>query len=203
MDPLDSLLQRPRSYYNVDGVGEMSAGFTLLGFAALGLLQVQSPQDAIWHRIYVVFVFIAAVLAISHYGGKAIKDHITYPRTGFVAYQKRVAFGRWILGALFGILTVVLIAFATKRHWRLGNSASWFGVLFAAAYARHFAMRVQWKWAVFCVLILGSLVFALFPDGQVSGTAWWLSFLCWGATLLVSGGISFWLYLRRTQASAQ
>lgn len=82
MNQLDSLLQRPKAYYNVDGVGEMSGGFTLLGFAALGLLQVQSPQGAVWHRIYVVFIFIAAVLAISHYGGKAIKDHITYPGPG-------------------------------------------------------------------------------------------------------------------------
>jgi len=33
--------------------------------------------------------------------------------------------------------------------------------------------------------------------------AYWLTFAVFGAVMMVSGGISFWLYLRHTQAPVQ
>src|ERR1019366_6838516 len=89
MDQIESLLQRPKLYNNIDGVGELGMGFMLLGFALLMWLQVHSPGSAIWHKVYVVLPLILLLGSIIDQGSKAIKRHITYPRTGFVEYKKR------------------------------------------------------------------------------------------------------------------
>src|ERR1035441_463118 len=88
MDQVGSLLDRPKLYYNIDGVGELRGGFTMLGFALLMWLQAHSPSGAIWHQMYAFVVYMAVMFSIIHYGTKAIKNHITYPPTGFVEYRK-------------------------------------------------------------------------------------------------------------------
>jgi hypothetical protein len=70
----------------------------------------------------------------------------------------------------------------------------------------------QWKWAVAGVVALGSIVIAVLPadvvgavGGGTSATyrgAFLLTMMLYGAVLLISGGISFWLYLRHTEAPA-
>lgn len=48
MDQVQNLLGRPKEYYNVDGVGELSIGFMCLGFALLGWLQLHAPRGSAW-----------------------------------------------------------------------------------------------------------------------------------------------------------
>jgi hypothetical protein len=56
MDQVERLMQRPKLYNNIDGVGELGMGFMLLCFALLEWLQINSPASAIWHRVYVLFL---------------------------------------------------------------------------------------------------------------------------------------------------
>src|ERR1022692_2144358 len=100
MDQVGSILDRPKLYYNIDGVGELGGGFTMLGFALLMWLQAHSPSGAIWHQMYAFVVYMAVMFSIIHYGTKAIKNHITYPRTGFVEYRKRDRVRPGIMAAL-------------------------------------------------------------------------------------------------------
>jgi hypothetical protein len=74
----------------------------------------------------------------------------------------------------------------------------------------------RWKWVVVLAQVIGSLLIALLPEdltaalsGGSSLPAWFSAssagaFLLWlmlyGTLLLISGAISFWLYLRHTQA---
>jgi hypothetical protein len=79
------------------------------------------------------------------------------------------------------------------------------GLLSAVSYAYAFARTVRWKWAIVWVLALGSVAIAVLP-ADVVGRSWQGAFILimmlYGAVLLVSGGISFWLYLRYTEAPA-
>ena len=208
MDQVGNLLHRPRLYYNVDGLGELGASVMCLGFALLLWLLMRSPADSIWHRIS-FFAFVGLALLI-RYGTKAVKTRITYPRTGFVQYRARDS--RWrpaVLGAAGGAATAVGLSIALRRHWNLTTPAALFGLLFAATYAYHFARTIRWKWAVAGIVALGSVAIAVLPEdviGAVANHSWQGAFVLtmtlYGAVLSISGGISFWLYLRHTEAPA-
>src|ERR1039458_8892619 len=117
MDQVGSILDRPKLYYNIDGVGELGGGFTMLGFALLMWLQAHSPSGAIWHQMYAFVIYMAVMLSIIHYGSKAIKERITYPRTGFVEYRKRDRVRPGIMAALVAPLALVGLFVARRYHW--------------------------------------------------------------------------------------
>jgi len=210
MEQIETLLNRPKAYYNIDGVGELAMGFMCLSFALLMWLQANAPKESAWHGMPVFIIYMGSLCLILHYGPKAIKKHITYPRTGFVQYRARDS--RWrpaIIGAVAGAAVSAGVAIALRRHWNLTTPAALIGLLFAACYANGFARTVRWKWAVAGVVALGSVAIAMLPPdfvGAVAKPLWRGAFILtmtlYGAVLLVSGGISFWLYLRHTEAPA-
>ena len=210
MEQIESLLNRPKAYYNIDGVGELAMGFMCLGYGLLMWLQANAPKDSVWHGMPAFIIYFGLMCLILHYGPKAIKKHITYPRTGFVQYRARDT--RWrpmILGAVVAAAMTAGLAVALRRHWNLTTPASLIGLLFAASYAYRIARTVRWKWAVVWVVALGSVAIAVLPAdlvGALADHSWQGAFMLimmlYGAVLLVSGGISFWLYLRHTEAPA-
>jgi len=219
--PAGNYAKHPLWYNNIDGVGELGIGFMLLAFGFLQWMQVHTPRDSAWHQMYLFFVYLALMCSIIHYGTKAIKKRITYPRTGFVEYRKRDTVWRpMILGALVSILFSAVLVLGLRSHRDLKTLAAVvIGLLFTGSYARGIARTVRWKWIVAVVMALGFLTIALLPDSMVETLAggsalsagippapagvFLLSFLFYGTVLLVSGGISFWLYLRHTQPLAE
>jgi hypothetical protein len=208
-------LHRPRLYYNVDGLGELGASVMCLGFALLLWLLMRSPADSIWHRIS-FFAFVGLALLI-RYGTKAVKTRITYPRTGFVEYRRQ-----WhtsAIAAALGALGTVGLAVGFRRHWDMSMLASLTGLVFAASYGYNFARAVRWKWVIVGAIAVATFVIAFLPAdvlralgsespvahpdrAKLLGTIL-LSLMAYATMLLISGGISFWLYLRHTQAPAQ
>ena len=157
MDQIGSLLERPKAYYNIDGVGEMGIGFMLLSFGLLGWFQVHAPLHSAWHSMWVLFIWVGLMLLIVNYGSTAIKHRITYPRTGFVEYRKRDAV--WLpafIGAAVAAPISVGASFALRGHWDMTAPVLLFGLFLAAVYAYGFARTVRWKWAVACAMAWGS-----------------------------------------------
>lgn len=218
MNQIQSFLERPKTYYNIDGVGELGMGFMCLGFSLLAWLQLHTPSTAVWHRMYTFVIYVAVMCSTIRYGSKAIKNHVTYRRTGFVEYRKRdrvwVAVAAFIFSALVGFGLMV----AVRRHWVISVPGSFVGLLLAAGYVR-IAKTNAWKWAVFAAMVAGALVIGALPPDLVEAFAngsslnsaipakvvgaYWLTFVVYGALLMISGAISFWLYVRDTQPPAQ
>jgi hypothetical protein len=220
MDQIGSLLDRPKAYYNIDGVGELGIGFMCLGYALLQWIQVRSPEASFWNSMYMLFLYVGLMCSVIHYGSKAIKKHITHPRTGFVRYRTMDTVWRPATIALIvSAPASVGLFIAIRSHWDLTTPASLIGLLLAASYAHGIARTVRWKWAVAWAMAAGSLVIAVLPAdlvGAVANHSWitkqfpaklvgafLFTFTLYGTMLLVSGGISFWLYLRHTQPLAQ
>ena len=216
MDQFGTLLDRPKSYNNIDGVGELGIGFMCLSFVLLIWLQLHTPADSVWNQMYTLFIFGGLLSSALHFGTKAIKKHITYPRTGFVAYRKRDTTWRPLLIAVpVSVLGSVALVMAARWHWDTGL-VSLFGLLFAASYARGFARLVRWKWAVASAMALGALLIAILPADLVAAPAsrlstssklppqllgaFLISMAFYGMLLSLSGAVSFWLYLHHTQA---
>ncbi|SPF33021.1 membrane hypothetical protein [Candidatus Sulfopaludibacter sp. SbA4] len=219
-DPAGIYAKHPLWYNNIDGVGELGMGFMLLGLGLLGWLGIHAPKGTFWNQGYANLIFLGVMSAVIHYGNKAIKQRITYSRTGFVEYRKRDTVWRpMILGALFAILFSFVLKEALRPHRDLKTLAAVvIGLLFTGSYAYSIARTVRWKWMVVPVLALGFLTIALLPADLVEAVAnhsrasgmppallgiCLLSFLFYGAVLLVSGAISFSLYLRHNQPPAE
>jgi hypothetical protein len=225
MDQVEGLLKRPTAYYNIDGTGELGMCFLCLGYALIMWLQLHTPKDSIWNQMYLLFIWVGLMVAIIHFGTKAIKNHITYPRTGFVAYRTQNRIWTAIIASVTGALASVGLALAVHSHRHIVLPVFFIGLLFAAGYAFGIARSggvnalFRWKWAVVLAQVIGSLVIALLPEDLTAALACGASvpagfsasgagaFLLWlmmyGTLLLISGAISFWLYLRHTQAPAK
>src|SRR5579863_7955022 len=159
MDQIASLLERPRLYKNIDGLGELGGSALCLGLALVLWLRMHFPADSLWHRTS-SFVGLALILLIP-YGAKAIKMRITYPRTGFVEYR-RPLHTQAIAGTL-GALTTVGLAITFRRHWDISALISLAGLAFAAACGYHFAMALRWKWVIVGAMAAASLAIGLLP----------------------------------------
>jgi len=220
MGQTSSLLNRPRSYYNVDGVGELGIGFMCLGFAFMSWMQLRTPEHSLWNKPYTVMAFILAMSSVIKYGSEAIKKRITYPRTGFVEYRKRDTV--WIpltVGAVVAAAIAVLLSIAGRAHWEHVSPGSLIGLFLAASYAYGVARTVPWKWIVAIAMTIASVWMALLPPERIAAViahswiarqlppkavgAFLIDITLYGVLLLLSGGISFVLYLRRTQAPAE
>ena len=215
MAEIENLLARPKAYYNIDGVGELGIGFMCLGYALLAWLQMHTLKESFWNQFYVFLIYVGLMSTIIHYGSKAIKKHITYPRTGFVQY--RLLPTLWLPVAVALAVSAGSVAFlrALRTHWELTTPASLMGLLLAASYAHGIARAVRWKWTVVCAMALGSLALAMLPAHLAEAPArhswvttvfparavgvFWLTMVVYGTLLLISGGVSFVLYMRHTQ----
>ena len=215
MDPVQSLLERPKAYYNIDGVGELSIGFMCLSFAIFAWLQAHAPARSAWHGTPAFLIYMTAMCAILHYGSQAIKNRITYPRTGFVDYKPRDKY--WIpaiLGGAASLAFSIVLWLAVRRHWELSAAGTFAGALLALSYIR-IALTVRWKWLVFVLMLAATFAIAVIPAETLETFAnhqslssavparavgaYWLDFIAYGILLLVSGGISMIVYLRHTQ----
>ena len=217
MDQVSSMVAQPKLYYNIDGVGELAVGVMCLGFAFLQWEQIRSPEGAVWHSMWVFGIYFGSLFAMLHYGTKTVKERITYPRTGFVEYRRSdtVVWPAVIAGvAAPAVLGMIIVA--GKLHWDTAALAALMGPGMAFGYARGFARTSPWKWSVAVAIALCSLL-ALIPVDSVAnltGTTARLVPLArfvvvemrlmaaFGGILAISGGISFWLYLRHTQPPA-
>ena len=206
---LQNYLELPKRYNNIDGTGEMAMGLMGLGFTFLNYLSSVLPKDSIWrHGLPSVVLVLGGLLplfGVLYWGPKAIKKHITWPRTGYVAY--RVGGKSWwtIIAAAAVLATGVhcLMRFDRWHDWR---SLSWMGnvVVFAVGYGywiRRFSREHSWKWFVLLFMVLGLFAIALIAPAGFKGL--WrpmFAFVC--LTWIGSGAATLYLYIQHAQQPA-
>lgn len=144
---IDSALKRARGYWFVDGFTEMAAGGLFILLAAILLISRNASQASFpaW------FLSVAGEVSIAKFVGILVavlilwwlKDHFTYPRTGFVR-SKRVTVGQililirnailFLLFPIFGLLGISLLLASANSV--LASLPAWFpfslGLIWAA-----------------------------------------------------------------------
>jgi hypothetical protein len=223
MENIERLLDRPRNYYNIDGVAELGMGFFMLSFSVLYWIMLHTPESSLWHSIYVLVAFMTVTSIVVNYGCNAIKKHITYPRTGFVEYRPTYKTVKgWVRIAISSCAAALISAgmvLAIKHRFSISTLVSLYGLPLAVGYrfrARKMYLNLRWKWIVFLAMVAASFAITLLPAGLLDslaghthmGTvltsqalgAFWLTWVVYGALILLSGGTTFYLYLHSTQA---
>lgn len=199
-EPIDQAANRARRYWYIDGLNEILFGglCILLGF----YFQVQDTlQLSSWLRQMLEAGLVLFIIVIAFGLSKLVnllKARITYPRTGYIGYRRPSAVRRLVTGllaaAIASVLSAVLMIAPAGLDWMAGLT----GLLLAAVWL-FLAWRFQLsRFLALSLVSLGGGVFlALAQPDKVAGLA--AMYFLEGATLLVSGGLTFWVYLRRTQ----
>jgi hypothetical protein len=152
---IDSALKRARGYWFVDGFTEMAAGGLFILLAGILLFSGNTPQSSFpaW------FLSVAGEISIAKLIGILaaililwwLKDHFTYPRTGFVrgkrvtATQVLVIIRNVILFLflpIFGLLAASLLIASAGSV--LSSMPAWFPVGLGLIWAVVYVLAGEW-----------------------------------------------------------
>ena len=104
--------RRARQYWYDDGLTEIGAGCIFLAIGALFLAESFFPKGSLpasFSAIGIVLLVAGGIWIVS-WGVKAAKARITYPRTGYVRYQRRQRSRRQrLIAAASGIAVAVAV----------------------------------------------------------------------------------------------
>lgn len=209
---IQNYVKRPGRYSNVDGTGDIFFGVMYLGFALNSYLQSILPADSIWtnkwHGLVFMQVVLLSVWGLAWWGSKAIKNHITYPRTGYVAYGRDAK--SQTLTMLLAVVVSAAVAAGLVLIMRFGQThvavnLSRLGMLSVQAATYAFwvfatSREHRWKFLMVILMALGSLTLSY--AGWSRDRFDLVAILFFGFTWLASGGITLYLYIRRTHAPA-
>ena len=210
-DELQDFLGRPHRYDNIDGTGEMFMGLMILGFALAGCLEESlSAHASRWMHGVVIYGVMIPVFVFGYWIRRVIKNHYTWPRTGYAAFP-RVGGKSWWIGMVAVLVISALLAagFAclslfARRNDAINLPRMCMLVVLAAAYAIWvFRMGGEhlWKWLIVIFMALGLVAIALIIPGDVHALFRPVA-LCVGVVWLASGGATLCSYIRHNQPPA-
>jgi len=204
------LTARPKRYNNIDGTGEMGMGVMMLGFALIAYLQSILPAG--WRGkhdpvgMLLLFGGMFAVLGLIKWGTKAIKKHITWPRTGYVAYRRdgKAWWTTYVVPAVGGAVIAAGFVFLMRQPHMMNLTRMVYLTIIVGSHAvfiYRFGREHPWKWLVLAFTALGLLVIGLVVPGDIS--EWGPPVLLFlGLVWLASGGATLFSYILRTQPPA-
>lgn len=206
IDPLKDVTRRTERYWYEDGLWEISFGLVYAAMAGyyilvqrLGWFQLVGPLSLI-----TPFMQVIVMLGIFWIGGKLVKylkEHITYPRTGYVSYRKpatqsriRRIFLAGLISAVVAAVVATMASFSTlQNQMPLIVSLPMAGAL---VYLGHrFGLLRMYVIAALMVLA-GYIVSMLALDRD---TVIGLFFGVLAVLLIVSGLLTLTVYLIRTR----
>jgi hypothetical protein len=119
---VDDLMRKSKSYWYEDGLVETLAGLFFVVIGALLLADWAAPPEAAYRCIFAPGLMV--ITAIWILGGRYtinwLKERITYPRTGYVAYQRQKhskAVPRAVMaGVISAALSLAMVSSALYRQ---------------------------------------------------------------------------------------
>jgi len=205
-NPIDEYAKRTMRYWYVDGLAEIAGGVVVLLLALVfligGWMEPGPTTDFFLALGQPAIVLVGALVARKIVG--RIKERVTYPRTGYVAYRRpRSRRGLRLIALTIGIAAVFGVLFAVIANliairWLPGISGAVIALLLAyMAYEN--GIRRFYYMAAF-TLFLGLLVVSMgVPDTYTSS----LFFGGFGVGWIVSGAVTLRNYLRTTKPAEQ
>jgi hypothetical protein len=197
-DPIDKLITRTRQTFYTDGLWELLAGCISLGGGLLLLISPPGNSGAILFGAYILALFSLYSM---------VKRRLVYPRSGYAVYKGQglkayisVILKRAVLLTILTGLFLILSAQNTvmPQAWLVLLLGIFIGIGWIWQGIRLRILRLMLLGVI--TLLIGAALspFLDLASGQslsVSDRISWY-FLLLGAAFLISGGITFWKYLR-------
>ena len=194
---IKEIMQRPYRYFYEDGIAEIAVGGL---FLALGLsLQAVEAAQSISALVIVVAIGLpllaicGGILLKKVVGG--LKEHVTYPRTGYVSYKsKEPSRGRWLISGAALVFTVVLM-FIPERFSQISIAEG--GMLFIILSYMGYRIGMKRFYLIGAIAALIGLAAAFLTTGDIPGST--ATFGGTGIVMIISGVIVLSLYLRKNR----
>lgn len=117
---LTNLARRPIRYWTIDGVPELMLGVLWIVWGGAWVIGQQIPHEWPWRAYWLV---VAPALALSglafNASTRALKERITFPRAGYVAWRRPEGRAAYRMGA-----AIVLVAAAVALFTRVAGKAN-------------------------------------------------------------------------------
>ena len=200
------IVQAPRrtaGYWYADGLVEIGTGLLLLLMAAMFALEGLAPAGSLpagFSALWLPLILLGGMLLLSLVL-RAVKQKLTYPRTGYVAYERTRPARKVLAGVIGGLVSLALVLLlASRPEWLTALPAVQGGVValvwFFLSY-RIGVWRLAWVGLVSLAAGLAASLTALPPSigaAAVFGTT--------GLASLVSGVLVLAHYVRTTSPPA-
>jgi hypothetical protein len=198
-DALADARQRVNRYWNVDGLHEIAIAVLFLGSAAWSWAAEAPPQGMLWRATLSVGfpIFLCGGILLERRAVSAIRQRLTFRRTGFVEFRKPNPRQRLISGLAGMVVAIGLVLLiATRRIDQIdtllapgvglavGAFLGWLG----------FAQGPKRLLLAAAASMLTGLGIAHSGMGMNAGLAAYYTVM--GAVLLISGALTLFRYLR-------
>jgi hypothetical protein len=206
-DPVNDITKRTQRYWYVDGIWEIGFGLvnTLLGsfYLLTARLDWKGPLSSLL-VVLQMGVLIGLFMTI-HKVVTFLKERITYPRTGYVAYRKPALSTRLKKALLTALLAAGIAALVgglaavrlTANRMPLVISVILAGTLIFLGY-RFSLVRL---YIIAALTIVWGYTVSLYPLSDLSSTG--AFFAGFGLLILFSGAVTLFFYLRRTHPATE
>lgn len=202
-DPINDVMKRTQRYWYEDGIWEI--GFGLVNLLLGGFYLIVSNADwegpaALALLVLQMGVIVGSFLMINRFV-KFMKERITYPRTGFVAYRKPSAKSRLRRGLATGLTSLgiaLLISLVGALRLVPNRMSLVIAVVIAGTLvylAHRFELLRLYGLAVLVILLGYGVSLAALSDTQSTA----MFFGGYGLLMILSGGITLLVFLRRAQ----
>ena len=191
---INEMVKKTYQYFYIDGLPELTSGsmFLLAGLWLVFMALVENPTTIAMLSAVCLPVLIIGGVFVQNRMLRALKERITYPRTGYVDYRRgRPDRKRWVL-----LATIFLVSFIgifipdTWYELPLGIGIILGLIHFYLGY--RLSIR-RFYFAGVVAVMVGILSATMLPN-EVLGVG--LVFLVTGLTLVTSGGWVFMQYIR-------
>jgi hypothetical protein len=201
-NPIDEYAKRTMRYWYVDGLSEIAGGAVMLLLALVflvGALLEPSPSTSLYLAFGQPLIVLAGALAARKIVAQ-VKERLTYPRTGYVAYrQPRGRGGMRLIALSFGIAAVFGVIFGVianvfQARWIPGISGVVIALLLSFLAYEH-GIRRFYMMALY-TLFLGLLVVTINLPEMFTTSVFFGGF---GLGWILSGAMTLRHYLQTTQ----
>lgn len=125
-DHLRDLEDRPKRYWNVDGIPELMMGLVWILWGGALLVGEAIPRGSAANIYWMVFPAVLVLSGVaSNWAVRKLKERLTYPRTGYIEYREPGPLVRLATGALVVLTAAALAALiVTGRAAGVEHSAA-------------------------------------------------------------------------------
>jgi hypothetical protein len=198
-DDLKKIQERATQYWYSDGLYELAFGTLCLVLALYFLAQTFLPKDNVLYPIlissFVIFILGSGFLLARMIN--SVKARLTYPRTGYVAYQSKPRRTRWISFLLGMSIAAMMSILVVKDLISLSMLPAITGLVFALVML---LLGFRTGLARFPLIGLVALLIggALSKLGIGDNLGLCVFYGCIGLTFVLSGSCTLRSYLKKT-----
>ncbi len=204
-DPnLKQIQKRAFQYWYQDGLVEIAFGLLCFLLAAYFYLQETYPKDSPLDFL-IEIGFIVIILGSSFLVTRLVlilKNRLTFPRTGYIAFHPKPKKRGWIAGlvgmTIGGLVSVIVLQTPASLNWMTAITGIIFALVWLYVGLRLGLLRFQ-------LIALSSGIIGVWLSlahlGDTMGLGIFYGLI--GLLMLISGGITLWFYLRSTSPAQE